>query len=451
MFGINAQQIEKILRTMAFGDNGMGASTAIISYDSAVKSGIVDERVDIDYGNKIYKDRKGIAPLLYLTNTLSSRPARTTKIRGFEQRSPSRFVTPLANFGANASTCTVKVSAEDYRSIQKYMTFNIHMTAGSVDPDHCTTSVYVDGKAISGSDYVLTLNAITFKPDGVTRAKIARDNSGTQFAAATTKLFRTGTLFGQNDRSVDPATHIPNVIENYTQIFRNHYELSDSVAMENMYANETERNRLMEEARFEHLLGLEAALLFNGKGTLDTQTLNSSLQRGYMQGLEYTLTQEGAVNYTTYSDPNDFADAFDDWQYKLFSPKIIDGNQYKRLLLCNKAMRKHFSDLKLQKPGIEIGANGIYGIDGIDTIKMDNGFSFDAILHPLVDEKYPDSDKPYGMALHLAYIEGRPYRNTRLKANIQYPDQDGAKDEFITEWTYLLYLPELHGVIQYLA
>lgn len=435
VFGVKAEQYFEA-------DLFYAAPATFIAYDTAVKTGIIQERVDIDYGIKIYKDRVNIAPMTYIMDNLRSRPAKTTTVKGFEQRSAGRFVTAVGTFGSAAnsanSPATLTLSSNEVKSIQVYQTFEI--TGTTIVGASYTKYCYVSAKPTS--------TTITLYP--VDKTKILRPSNSLATWASGTKLFKTGTMFGQNDRSVEAVTNKVNVIQNVTQIFRNPYELSESARMENLYANETERNRLMEEARFEHLLGIEAAHLFNGPMVLDSETSTPTVQRGYMQGLEYDI-KTNSPHYTVYNDPVDFMDAYDSWQFGLFSPRIIDGNMYKRFLICNKAMRKFFHNLKEQKPGIEIGANGTYGIDGIDTIKLDNGYSFDAFLHPMVDEKYPDDDKPYGMALHLAYIENKPYRKTRLKANIQYNDQDGLKDEFLTETTHLMYLPELAGVIEYEA
>lgn len=420
-----------------------GAVGTFIPYDQAVKTGIISQRVDIDYGPKIYKDRVNVSPMLYIMDNMRSRPAKTTTIKGFEQRSYKRTVTatsaivPAGSVNTANTLATVSLSADDVKSVQVNSTFEI-MFSGSITGNY-TKYVYVYDKPTTTTIRLLPIDS----------TKAVRSAAGTDFPSGS-KLWRTGSMFGQNDRSVDGVSTHVNVIENYTQIFRNPYELSESAKLENLYANETERNRLMEEARYEHLLGIESALLFNGPKVLNTQTSSSSVQRGYLEGIYYTITQNSG-NHTTYSDPVDIMDAFDDWQYGLFSPRIIDGNQFKRFLLCNKAMRKHFHNIKEQKPGIEIGPNGTYGIPGIDTIRMDNGYEFDAYLHPMIDERYPDEDKPFGMALHLAYMEFRPYRRTKLNANIQYNDQDGIKDEFKGEYTYLMYIPELAGVIEYVV
>ena len=257
----------------------------------------------------------------------------------------------------------------------------------------------------------------------------------------------TGTMYPQGSASVTPVSFFPTVIENYTQIQRTGYEYAKSAAGENLYVKGTLKNMLMEDARRDHLLKMEKTLLFNGpkyKKTIAATT--ETLQLGYMEGLIYTV-KTNSSNATSFTSGAWNYDIFDQFQWSLFDPEL-DDDVGKRLLVCNKATRKFFYDLKKEKYLVnDIKANdGYYGIPGISSVYTDAGV-FDMMVHPRVHARYPAMADPFGLALHLDYIQFKPYEAVHLETNRQNRDVHGRKDEFICEWTYLLHQPVYHGVL----
>ena len=79
---------------------------------------------------------------------------------------------------------------------------------------------------------------------------------------------------------------------------------------------------------------------------------------------------------------------------------------------------------------------------------------FSVVKHRLLeDPPAPTSTTPsgyggYALALDFTRIRFRPLRNraTKLSPDIQAPDYDGWKDEYITEGGWEVALPQVHGV-----
>jgi len=213
---------------------------------------------------------------------------------------------------------------------------------------------------------------------------------------------------------------------------------------EDLYGD-TERAEQRLEKEQLHAYKRESAMLFNGKKVIQKANTNASkIQRGYMQGFEYTLLKEGTSDEY---DNWDYA-AFLDYLAEVFDPLLIDGEQNRRMVFYNQAARRKLTDLKFSKSWeMEMGNKQFekLGIKGVDTLWTDSGI-LDLYLHPIVNLKYNNLNEPYFMLFHAGYIEYKPYRPTTLRVGIQNNDVDGIKDEFLTEETYLTYLPELHGV-----
>lgn len=412
------------------------ADRTVIALEDAVKSGIVNERVDIDVDTRIYKDRETNAPMTYLIETLKSRPANTPTVVGFEQRAKPDTVTINGSISAPSSAgdpITVTLTAGHRKFIALYDTLKFLYTPDT--GNGYTAHGWVTAKSTNNA------NQITVVPTQSSK-KLSKNSSGIPDGV---KIIITGNMYNQHSKSVTPTHILTNKVTNVTQIIRTGFELSRTAGKQRMFG-ESERSRNRHAKQLEHLASLEKTLLGNGAMEVVDQSQDNTIQRGYMEGLFYTVKKNSDKNLQ-YDNPDEFLDYFDVWETKLFNRQIIDGVQRKRFALVNTATSNFFTYLKRERPGVDISDNKSFGIDGIKTIKTGNGV-LDYYVHPYCDLEYSDPKKPFICAMHLAYIEHRPFQKTILRANIQDNDIDGTKDEWLTEFTYTLYLPELHGVLE---
>lgn len=413
----------------------------LTEYGDAVKTGVFDQQIKIDYSDEIYTDKKLSARLLYILDMMGSKPAKTTVVKGFNKSMQDDILASASSAHGTNNTAGAEVTIElANASMKNQITERATLELDYVPTTGFTNYVYVSSKDSSSG----TNDDRKVKVKPIDPAKKVGKDASANFPASTL-VNVTGTWFEQHAASVKPVSFFPTVVENYTQIERTGYEYSETAAQEDLYTKGTLKNGLMEDARRDHLLKQEKTLLFNGpKYKKDIAAQTDTVQIGYMQGLIYTVKTE-SPNVKSYDVGAWEYDLFDEWQFNLFDPEL-DDEVGKRLLICNKAMRKFFTDLKKEKPGIEIAPNDTYGIPGIQTVVTDYG-SFDLMVHPRINARWPSKDNPFGLALHLDYMEYKPFRKTRLKTGIQNNDVDGAKDEFISEWTYLMYQPVYHGMI----
>lgn len=407
-----------------------------ISLEDAIKSGIVNERADIEVDTKIYKDRESEAPMTYLTETLKSRPTTTPTVVGFEQRAKPDVVTTNGSISAPSSagdaiTVTLVAGQRKHISVNDTIEFQYTPDTGNGFTAHGWVTAKSTGNA----------NQMTVVPVQASK-KLSKNSSGIPDGC---RIIITGNMYNQHSKSVTPTHILTNKVTNVTQIIRTGFELSRTAGKQRMFG-ESERSRNKHAKQLEHLASLEKTFLGNGAMEIIEQTQDNSIQRGYMAGLKHQIANNSDKNLQ-YSNPDEFLDAFDQWETKLFNRQIIDGVQRKRFACVNTATSNFFTWLKRERPGVDIEDNKAFGIDGVRTIKTGNG-QIDFYVHPYWDLKYNDPKKPFIMATHLAYIEHRPFQKTIIRANIQDNDLDGTKDEWLTEFTYTLYLPELHGILE---
>lgn len=425
------------------GGGGNAFGVGLTQYEQAVKSGVFDQIISIDYDDAIYTDKKMNARLLFIIESMNSKPAGTSIVRGFQKTLQQDLIyasnATQATPGAAGAAYTIELLTSAMKDqVQEQATLELDYTPAA----GYTNYVYVPettGKAGTATQLIV-------KPIDPTLivGKAAGAGNG---VPANCKLNVTGTWFGQGTGSVKALSFFPEYIENYVQEQKTPYEYATLAAKENLYVKGTLKNMLDDDAKRSHLLLKEKTLLFNGPAyKLGILASTDTVQIGYMGGLIYNL-RTYSPNYKTYSVWS--YDTYDEFQYTLFDPER-DDDVGKRLLVCNKAMRKFFTDLKKDKPGIDWAPNGTYGIPGIRTVVSDAG-QFDVMVHPRIHARYPDMDKPFGMALYLPYIQHRPMEPTQLTTNIQANDVRSRKSEYYSAWTYLMYQPVYHGLLEYKA
>jgi hypothetical protein len=397
----------------------------VTPYGSAYLTGVFDSMINIDYGDEVYRNKVLHAPLLYIIDMLRSKPAKTTRVLGFDEIVQKHILSlganqAVATVAGAATTLTMAADEKHNVVVNQIIEFNFTPTTGY------TNMVYVSSKA--GATTALAVTPID------STLKFGTESGAT--IPAGTMMNCLGTYFGDYSTSVDPISTSPTTIENYVQYFKTPFAYGEMAAKEHLYIKGTIMNRLETDKRAIHLSENEGSLLFQGpKWRANIEASTDTTQNATMEGLIYAIkngSSPALKSYETWSE-----DVFDQWQWTVFDPELEDQVQ-KRFLICNKAMRKFFTDLKKNKPGVELAKNDTYGIPGIKTIETDAG-TFDLLVHPKIHRRWPSKDLPVGVTLTLPMLEFKPYIPTYLAMNIQTNETTGRKAEFRTAWTYLLY------------
>ena len=429
----------KILRTiMLFLFSGLYAN--VTPYGEALKTGVFDSMINIDYGDEVYRNKVLHAPLLYIIDMMRSKPAGTSTVKGFDEIVQKSQVTTVAAITSQTALATELTLTDTFTANEKHnmvekqiLQFNF-VPVGTNYTNYC----YV-------SDKMNSTDTTSIKVTPIVATEYFGIANGTPVPTST-KVNILGTYFQDYSGSVSPISTSPTTFTNYVQYFKTPFGYGDIAAKENLYIKGTIMNRLETDKRAIHLAENEQSFLFQGAAWQKNVTTSLlTEQNATMEGLIYAIKNSSSPaikSYTTFS-----YDKFDDWQWNLFDPELEDQAE-KRFTICNKAMKKFFTDLKKDKPGVELVANDTYGLPGIKTIETDAG-TFDLLTHAKIHRWNSDKDKPYAVALTLPMIEFNPMIPTYLALNIQDNDETGRKGEYRSAWTYKLHNRDTayHGLL----
>jgi hypothetical protein len=414
----------------------------LVSRDS-ITSGVVKERIDIDYGMEILRSREKSVFLQFLLRNLANvkeDQAVTSYNRQFEQRPKRRqFVTKAGvTTGNPGSPIDIGTAGEE-----KVLTFNAGDTL-NIQEGHLIT---IKGLTLADSTFTndayvtnVTSTTITVAPNDITKKF--------PVIGAVKTIFVRTTSAAQNADTQLPISRSPDLIENVTEIFRNPFGSSKTVENERMYGGETERERKRIEAELDHCMDIEYAYLFNGPMVIVEAGGGDAgnAHRGTLEGIETTLLKgiaDGYKNCKNYSGTAPTLAEMRSWALTVFNQKLVDGPQGRRILLTNNAGADWFWEQNQSK--IQTTPDTTVFGQSVDSAKIGGG-EFLVHVHPLIQEMYDDTTKPYFMALHPRFIKEKVLRSTRLQANIQNASTDGFLDEFLTESTIMTSMKEMHGL-----
>lgn len=249
---------------------------------------------------------------------------------------------------------------------------------------------------------------------------------------------------GSPEGAGSKASHLyqPTQHFNYTQIFRNSYELTrTALRTELRWDADGPMTEAQRDAFHQHCLDVERALLFSernlstaiagGTGNLTTVSAGRPLRttRGFENWLPTASTSAStpSVNWDigTANSGNITEDIIDSWCEELFR---YGSNE--KLVLCGGTFLNAFN--KLAKTRFTINAVPTDQTYGLALVRYTTPFG-DLLLrqHPLLSAN-PVRRKD-ALAVDAAYFEMVVLEDTEHRENIQAVDADGVKGEFITE------------------
>lgn len=245
------------------------------------------------------------------------------------------------------------------------------------------------------------------------------------------KLIIVGNAIMQGAGSPAEKYNNPTPVYNYTQIFRTPFSVTRTLDNTKMIGGK-ELAKLRKKKAIEHAKSIELTFLL-GERKLDTtgaQPLTTT--RGIFKFLEncpnnVTKTKAGVVE----------AD-FEGFCQNLFTY----GSTEKLFLASPTVINKINSWAKGKMELVQSDKDKTYGIN--ITRYMTPFGDLMIVKHPLLVGAYDG----YAIALDMEELSYRPLENgdTKLRTNIQANDEDGERDEYLTEAGLELRLPIKHGL-----
>jgi len=242
--------------------------------------------------------------------------------------------------------------------------------------------------------------------------------------------------------------------EGYCQIFKTGMKLFSNTKRATVYRGiANEYQRVWQEKLMEHKMDLEHAFLF-GLGASNEVT-NAGPVR-YTHGiLPYTESNGKVYNFNYSSSGYDaFLDAMEDF----FAPE--SGNSGNKLVLAsrkvitylNKLGNGSFLNNTIGASQYNLDVQNIKGAFGHTVTKVNTIYGN---LHFVPDPLLRGLWEDYCVAVDMKNVAYRPLagnginRDTFIETNIQANDEDGRRDQIITEAGLEISLPETHAILKW--
>jgi len=431
LFGLIALFRPREAFTVITSDFNSGA----VSHDKAVTSGIFGQYIQVDYGDKMFVNRRLRSPIMNIDRLLPKGRAGTSTVRGFNKVIIKVILYSAAAFTTQSTAgaeLEITLAAGDKNNVIENQIIDLDF-----EPANATT--HTSEVIVSDKD---TGNPLTIKVKA-TNELLKIGIAGTDEVPSGTLMNCLGTRFKQNSGSVDPVSHFGDKFENYIQEFKWPYEYSWIAGKENLYApiqNKEHgiRKALDADAKEALLAFIEKSMLFQLKGLKKDGTSNSQdgVEWGQAQGMLYSIRTGGSPAVHTYSTWG--MAKWEAWEWD-YSDSDKDET-FKSQIWCNRAFRKWLTDEKTTHAGWtwEKVPENVYGLPGMDYVETDAA-KFELKVHPALNRRYPAMDKPMFVALTPAMMEIDYIIDFMLRANIQANEVTGYKSEYYAALTNRMY------------
>lgn len=232
----------------------------------------------------------------------------------------------------------------------------------------------------------------------------------------TDELLLSGTAQPEGDTSKTPRSLVPTVSENYTQIFRTPFELSETAANADYQITPNEWDRKQARAMVEHAKDIEYANIFGRRSATNPGTAEVRTTGGALQFISTNQTDAGG--------------SLSEAEFGAFLKSGLRfGSSTDKIMFCSDTVLLALNKFPASKQ-ITTNNEKTYGMD-VTTYEGPFG-KVHTVWHKLLEgAKYGG----YGILLDMQNIAFRPYKNrdTKLLQNRQPNNQDAKLAEYLTE------------------
>ena len=263
-----------------------------------------------------------------------------------------------------------------------------------------------------------------------------------------------GSAWGEGTTAPEGWEDILTDKEGYCQIFKTAMNLFSNTARATRYRGiSNEYQRIWTDKLMEHKMDMEQAFLFGvGKAGIDgTEAITR-----YTHGIVPFAETNGKVYNFTYASSG--YDAFLDAMEDFFAPE--GGNSGNKLVLASRKVITYLNKLgsgsflnnSVGSSQYSLDVTSIPGSFGHTVTKVSTIFGN---LHFVAEPLFRGMWENYCCAVDMKNVAYRPLvgngvnRDTFVETNIQNNDQDGRRDQIITEAGLEISLPETHAVLKW--
>lgn len=371
--------------------------------------GILSDRLVIDMSEKIAELDPNAAPLTVLLKKMKKvRKAQSPKIEWMEQELGERWDAINNATGYDNSATKIVVDNGSYFRVG-------------------------DVVKVPRTGEVLLVTAVDPDGDNVNELQVSRSYGATAAAALVNDdpLVIIGNANAEFATLREIKSPEPSAKYNYTQIFRTPVGVSRTLQSSKVYGPKP-MSWYRHIAGIEHKVDMERAFLFGERG-IDTTTGQNRRTTGGL--LEFCTENIFDVSSTTLTEQS-----FIEWLEEVFHKGSSE-----KVLLASARLCTHIDLWALGKLRT-VPKDRTYGVNIKEYISS-HGTLY-VVKHPLLEGAIYGG---MGIVVDMENVAYAPLDDTRLKTNVQAPDEDGQKDEYLTEAGLEVRLPKTHAVIKGVA
>lgn len=349
----------------------------------------------------LWRNPNGSAPLTALMAKMKTEKTDDPEFSWYEEElNPIRV--QIGGTGASASSTTLDLVSGGY-----------DLVAGDVLMVEKTETATYDNE-------IVLVSAVASD----TSITIVRAQAGSSAAATGTNSYLTkiGNVYAEGTASPDSTTRNPTKKTNYCQIFKTSYEMTNTAKGTRTRTGDPLKND-KKRKMFDHSTAMELAWMFGQSH--ETTGANGKPQR-FTGGLREFITSNVKV-YTTTPTEDDFLDQ----TYSVFNYDAGNaGNE--RIVFAGNGFLNSLNKLARTSSSTRINFDGTIKAYGMQLQQwiLPQGTLY-VRTHPLmnVHGRFKNS----AFFIDPSAIVYRPFRDTKMQDNIQAPDEDTQKGQWLTE------------------
>ena len=307
-------------------------------------------------------------------------------------------------------------------------------TATSADND--TTIDVANGTYFKGGDLVRVPRTGEYMLVSSVASNVVTVTRGVAGTAAALnsgeRLHNMGIVDLEGNTSPEARTTIMAKKSNFTRILKTPVELSRTTSQVDLYGG-NERPRLRHNAGVKHARLLELEFFHGTK----LETVSGATVRRYAGGLDHFVTS----NILTANGMLSESELYE-WLGTVYRHSVGGAVSSSRVLFAGQALMNTISMWGQNKLTTDSQRNARYGFH-ISTLLTPYG-TLDIVYHPLLEEEYDG----WGYVCDMSGLKIGQLQPTVLQTEIQAPDADGYKDQYLSEQTYFVMNQEAFGIIK---
>lgn len=360
---------------------------------------VLSNQLAIEIGSEIKLLDPNIQALTVFTREASSKEVGVPKFKWLEDEAKPRFDTTTA---AVASTTTQEIPVAHGTYFQQWDLILDTRTGELMRVDSVTGN---------------TLNVT--RGIGSTAANLNEND----------EIMLISTAQPEGDTSKTPRSLVPTLFENYTEIFREPFEISETAANATYIVSPKEWDRKQQRSAVEHAKNIEYANIFGRKSATNPGTAE-------------VRTTGGALSFIT-TNQTDAGGVLSEAEFGTFLKSVLRYGSQDKLAFCSGtallALNKFPSSKQITK-----NDEKTYGMD---VTRYEGPFgSIHTVWDKLLEgQKY----EGYMIVMDMQNVAQRPFRarDTKLLMNRQPNNQDAKLAEYLTEQGLEFGEQRTHGVL----